>query len=156
MAYVSSSGVHHSPALVVLIIVVGVAIATVSTAVRVRQMRRYTKVSPWKKLLLWDTSPWSLTGRWVRQSADREQAEAERLATFTATQTALAQQHSAADPAARFGLATLPGRVTTAGPDLQATAASAGGFPPPSDAAPFPPPRPAPSAPTADDVLPHP
>ena len=145
----ASSAISSGPAsrpVTFALIVVGVVIAVITTAIRARQMRRYTRVSPWKRFLLWDSSPWSLFGQYVRRSADREQAEAERQAVFAQTQIALAQQNSQADPAARFGLAALPER------------APAEAFPPPvaTPSTPFPPPRPVPSAPTADDVLPSP
>lgn len=128
----------------VALIVVGVVIAVISTAIRARQMRRYTRVSPWKRFLLWDSSPWSLFGQYVRRSADREQADAERQAVFAQTEMALAQQHSQADQAARYGRATLPEQ------------APAEAFPPPAaiPSTPFPPPRPMPTTATADDVLP--
>ena len=152
MAYRSSSAVSSGLplSLRVLFIAVAITVIVVGALVRARNVQRYTRVSPWKKLLLWDTSPWSLTGRMVRRSADREQAEAERMAVFAATQTAVAQQHGYADPAARFGMVSLPEQAPAAPPT---TETPAGGFPPPTDA-PFPPPRPMPSAPTADDVLP--
>ena len=149
MAYVTSSsagpGVLGSTGLRVLLIAIAVVVAIVSGVLRARNVRRYTRVSPWKRLLLWDTSPWSATGRLVRRSADAEQAQAEREAIFTQTQIAVAQQ-SSADAAARYGLATLPEH------------APAGAFPPPVEvpSTPFPPPRPMPTAATADDVLPAP
>ena len=138
-----SSG-PSSPGATIALIAVGLLVLIIGTTFRARQMRRYTRISPWKRFLLWDTSPWSLFGRYVRQSADQEQAEAERQAVFAQTQIALAQQSSNADPAARYGMATLPEH------------APAEAFPPPAGtlSTPFPPPRPMPTTATADDVLP--
>ena len=139
-----SPGLPGSTGLHVLLIAGAVLVAVVGVVLRVRNVRRYSRVSSWKKLLLWDTSPWTYTGRLVRRSAAAEQARAEREAVFMQTEIALAQQNSQADPAARYGMATIPEH------------APAEAFPPTpaTPSTPFPPPRPVPSAPTADDVLP--